>query len=153
MLQTPCIPAARHDASRVRRGSEYTLSEPAIQQAPHALIVEDDPAISRLLEALLSSAGYQVRAVAEGEAALAACARARPGAVFLDLTLPDISGWDLLARVRELPDPPPVVVLTADSTAVARARAAGASAAIPKPFDIDEVLAVAARLLGPRHAE
>jgi DNA-binding response OmpR family regulator len=128
-------------------------SEPAIHQPPHALIVEDDPAISRLLEALLSSAGYRVTAVAEGETALAYCAHARPGVVFLDLTLPDISGWDLLARLRALPDPPPVVVLTADSAAVSRARAAGAADAILKPFDIDEVLAIAARLLSQQGAE
>ncbi len=136
-----------YDAGGVRS------SEPVIHQAPHVLIVEDDPAISRLLEALLSSAGYRVQAVAEGGAALAHCAQARPGAVFLDLTLPDISGWDLLARLRALPDPPPVVVLTADTAAIARARAAGAADAILKPFDIDEVLAVAARLLSHHGAE
>ncbi len=73
--------------------------------------------------------------------------------MFLDLTLPDMSGWDLLARLRALPDPPPVVVLTADSAAVARARAAGAAAAILKPFDIDEVLTIAARLLSRHGAE
>ncbi len=153
MLQTPCIPAARHDAPPCATRERIPASEPAIQEPPHALIVEDDPAIGRLLEALLSSAGYRVTAVAEGEAALAVCARMRPGAIFLDLTLPDMSGWDLLARLRALPDPPPVVVLTADSAAVARARAAGATAAILKPFDIDEVLTIAARLLSRHGAE
>lgn len=87
--------------------------------------------------------------MAGGEAALAHCAQARPGVVLLDLTLPDMSGWDLLVRLRALPDPPPAVVLTADIAAMSRARAAGAADVILKPFDIDEVLAVAARLLNP----
>lgn len=91
--------------------------------------------------------------MAEGEAALAHCAQARPGIVLLDLTLPDISGWDLLAHLRALPDPPPVVVLTADIAAMSRARAAGAADAILKPFDIDEVLSAAARLLSHHSAE
>jgi DNA-binding response OmpR family regulator len=91
--------------------------------------------------------------VAEGEAALAHCAQARPDVVLLDLTLPDISGWDLLAHLRALPDPPPVVVLSADIAAMSRARTAGAADTILKPFDIDEVLSVAARLLSHHSAE
>ena len=114
----------------------------------HILVVEDDAAIRRLLQALLASAGYQVRTATDGEEAITSCAASRPAAVFLDVTLPEMSGWDVLARVRGLPDAPPVVLLSGDADAVRRAPQAGATAAILKPFDIDEILTVADRLVG-----
>lgn len=120
---------------------------PVEEPSSAILVVEDDAAIRRLLVALLSSAGYQVRAVTDGRAALAYCARERPGVVFLDVTLPELSGWDVLAGLRGQ-GAPPVVLLSGDSAAIRRARAEGAAEAILKPFDIDDVLAVAARLLG-----
>lgn len=122
--------------------------EPSSEGHASVLVVEDDPAIRRLLVALLSSAGYAVHAVTDGQEALAFSATARLGAVFLDVTLPEVSGWDVLARLRAAGDAPPVVLLTADASAVCRARTEGAAAAILKPFDIDEVLDLAAQLLG-----
>jgi DNA-binding response OmpR family regulator len=121
--------------------------EPAIERRHAVLVVEDDPAIRRLLEALLASAGHEVITAVDGPEALALLADARPSAVFLDLTLPEMSGWDVLDRLRACADAPPVVLLTADAAAVRRARQAGAADAILKPFDIDEVLEVAGRLL------
>lgn len=124
-------------------------SEPAIHHRPTLLVVEDDPAIRRLLEALLGSAGYEVQAVSDGPSALAAIGDAPPAAVFLDVTLPGMSGWDVLAALRARGGAPPVVLLTGDSAALRRGRAAGASAVLLKPFDIDELLALAADLAGP----
>jgi len=128
--------------------------EPAIARTQGILVVEDDPAILRLLVALLTSAGYDVQTAVDGEEALALCARARPAAVFLDVTLPRRSGWEVLAELRARGDAPPVVMLTADAGAARRALRAGAAAAILKPFDIDEVLEAAGRLAGalPRGA-
>lgn len=111
-------------------------------------MVEDDPAIRRLLEALLASAGYDVRLAIDGMEALERFAESRPDMVFLDVTLPRLSGWEVLDRLRATHDAPPIVLLTADHAAVRRARAAGATEAILKPFDIDEVLDLAGRLLG-----
>jgi DNA-binding response OmpR family regulator len=71
----------------------------------------------------------------------------RPAAVLLDLTLPGLSGWEVLERLSAIGGAPPVVVLTADMTAIPRAHQAGAAAAILKPFDIDEVLDVTGRLI------
>jgi two-component system KDP operon response regulator KdpE len=110
-------------------------------------VVEDDPAIRRLLEALLASAGHQVIAAVDGAEALTLADELRPAAILLDLVLPGMSGWDVLERLSAAGGPP-VVVLTADAAAVPRAREAGAAAAILKPFDIDEVLEVTGRLIG-----
>ena len=121
---------------------------PAIQPHYTILVVEDDPAIRRLLEALLASAGYDVRLAIDGLDALDRFAESRPDMVFLDVTLPRLSGWEVLHDLRATPDAPPIVLLTADHAAVGRARAAGATEVILKPFDIDEVLHLAGRLLG-----
>lgn len=110
--------------------------------------MEDDLPIRRLLVTLLTSVGYTVSHAADGEAALAACAARAPDAIFLDLNLPGtLSGWDVLARLRAMHGGLPVVLLSADPDAIRRARQAGASAAILKPFDIDEVLEIAERLV------
>ncbi len=113
------------------------------------LVVEDDPAIGRLLSALLRSAGYEVHCAVDGTGAIARCIELQPAVVFLDVSLPDVSGWDVLAQLRRLsPEPPQVVLLTGDSAAIRRAREAGAAAGILKPFDIDEVLNTAAQFAG-----
>ena len=124
------------------------FGERAIQPQYTILVVEDDPAIRRLLEALLASAGYDVRLASDGAEALDRFAESRPDLVFLDVTLPRLTGWEVLHRLRATHDPPPIVLLTADHAAIRRARTEGATGAILKPFDIDEVLDLAARLLG-----
>ena len=126
-----------------------TQSEPVIRSHTSVLVVEDDPAIRRLLEALLTSAGYQVYVAADGPEAFALVAAQRFDGVFLDVSLPGLSGWEVLSRLRAAPDAPPVVVLSGDPNAVRRARTSGAADAILKPFDIDELLNAAERLLGP----
>ncbi|MGH2585371.1 MAG: response regulator transcription factor [Dehalococcoidia bacterium] len=113
----------------------------------HILVVEDDLALARLIEALLASAGYDVRTAGDGERALESARAEKPALVLLDLTLPRIDGWEVLARLRAMPDPPPVVLFTAHHAAEERARAAGAAAAILKPFDVDDLLETVRRLL------
>ena len=112
------------------------------------LVIEDDPAIRRLLRALFASAGYEVTTATDGAEALARYAEARPGAIFLDVTLPRISGWDVLAQLLTDAEAPPIVLLTGDLAAVRRARESGAAAAILKPFDIEDVLGLTSRLIG-----
>lgn len=91
-----------------------------------------------------------MQAVTDGLEALAACAEATPDAVILDASLPEVSGWDVLASLRAGAHSPPVIMLTADPLAGERARQAGATALVRKPFDIDEVLEAAERVLPRR---
>ena len=111
------------------------------------LVVEDDPAIAGLLVVLLESDGYAVDIAPDGETAVQYCTRARPDAIFLDVTLPDRSGWDVLAHLRASGDLPPVLLLTGDSAAVRRARSSELVEVLQKPFDIDDLLAAARRLV------
>jgi two-component system sensor histidine kinase ChiS len=111
------------------------------------LVVEDDPPLTRLMEALLETEGYRVRCVSDGHAALEAVQVDRPALVLLDVTLPKLDGWEVLARLRSEHNPPPVVMLSAQTRAAGRAESAGAVATVLKPFDIDELLQLVARLV------
>lgn len=131
--------------------ASWQSAEASPKDGIRVLVVEDDGAIRRMLAALLTSAGYDVCTARTGAEALSCYAQARPQAVFLDLTLPEMSGWDVLDLLRADTDAPPVVLLTGDKRAILRARQAGAVMAILKPFDIDDVLRVAADLTGSVH--
>ncbi|MBX0327270.1 response regulator [Oscillochloris sp. ZM17-4] len=108
------------------------------------LIVEDDSAISRLLEVYLSNKGYQVRTASRGEEALAICRATPPDLILLDVRLPDISGYDVGMALRATPDTQniPIVVLTAFTERNDRMIAhhtVRADYFLGKPFDIEEV--------------
>ena len=115
--------------------------------APAILVVEDDDAVREVTVAVLEDAGYSVHAVADGPRALAAVTTEPPALVLLDLSLPILDGWQVLEQLRAAAAAPPVVVLTGHSNLTDRALAAGAAAAVLKPFDIDELCGVIARVL------
>jgi two-component system response regulator TctD len=101
------------------------------------LIVEDDAALARGLSAALKLAGYAVDHVASGEEA-ARLERAEPyGLVVLDLGLPDLSGFDVLTRIRRRGSTVPVMILTAREAVADRVKGLdlGADDYLLKPFD------------------
>lgn len=112
----------------------------------HVLVVDDEPSNVRLLERVLQKAGYRrVSTTTDPRAAVEQLDRAPPDLVLLDLHMPHIDGFELLAYVRSRSghsDYLPVLVLTADVTddAKRRALAAGGTDFLTKPFDDTEVL-------------
>src|SRR5258705_12297031 len=76
------------------------------------LIIEDEPAIRRLLRTTLNAQGYQVGEATTGAEGLAAIESQRPDLVTLDLGLPDIDGLEIIRRLRNN-SPLPLIVLTA----------------------------------------
>ena len=79
------------------------------------LVIEDDPDIRQLLRALLGREGYaRRRGRPAGARASGPSTRARPDLVILDVGLPDLDGWQVLERIRDMSDAP-VLVLTARS--------------------------------------
>ncbi|NNJ09708.1 response regulator [Chloroflexales bacterium ZM16-3] len=108
------------------------------------LIVEDDSAISRLLEVYLSNKGYQIYTASRGNEALEICRATPPDLILLDVRLPDISGYDVGMALRATPDTQniPIVVLTAFTEHNDRMIAHNTVRAdyfLGKPFDIEEV--------------
>ncbi len=118
------------------------------------LVVEDDPDLLALMEMILVDAGRRVRTAPEGAAALARAEEQLPALVFLDMRMPGMNGWDFAREFRARHGRAcPIVVVTAAENARQRADEIGADAWLAKPFDIDEVLALVDRFLGPATAQ
>ena len=111
---------------------------------PVVLVVDDQAANIRLLDAVLSPRGYRVLTAASGEQALALLRDERPHVVLLDIMMPGMDGYEVCRRLREDPATAylPVVMITAsDTQEKVRAIEAGADDFVTKPFDQAELLA------------
>jgi DNA-binding response OmpR family regulator len=106
------------------------------------LIVDDEPEITEIAAAYLTRGGFSVRWAATGARALEAIALQSPDLLVLDLMLPDISGEDVCARVRQTSDMP-IIMLTAKSSEADRLRGLdlGADDYLVKPFSPRELVA------------
>jgi DNA-binding response OmpR family regulator len=115
---------------------------------PRVLVVDDDPDIRLLLRELLERAGYTVDEAETGRAALRNLYTAPPALVILDVTMPDMDGYQTLERIRDLSDVP-VMMLTARSQELEKVRglSAGADDYVAKPFGRQELLARVQALL------
>lgn len=79
----------------------------------HVLLIEDDPAIAEMYRVQLEYDGFRVTVATTGEIGYAIVVNAEPDIVLLDLLLPDRSGLEIMADVKErLPNHPPVVILS-----------------------------------------
>lgn len=119
----------------------------ATEPGPFILVIDDDLAMLELLTSLLEDEGYAVRTAPSGPLGLAAMAEAPPALVLLDWMMPTMRGDEVLRRIRAgHADRVPVVILSANGDARAL-MAQGADAFVPKPFDLEALLACVARLL------
>jgi two-component system nitrogen regulation response regulator GlnG len=110
-------------------------------------LVDDDASIRWVLEKALRQGGMQPRAFEQAESALAALGRGEPDVLITDVRMPGQSGLKLLETVRSEHPHLPVIVMTAHSdldSAVA-AYQGGAFEYLPKPFDIDQAVALVRR--------
>ncbi|HEY0388226.1 MAG TPA: response regulator transcription factor [Gaiellales bacterium] len=107
------------------------------------LVIEDDPAIARLLEVELLEAGYRVEVAGTGQEGLAALERQQPDAVILDVRLPDTDGLSVCRAARRSGRSMPILMLTALDRVGDRVIGldAGADDYLAKPFAIEELLA------------
>ncbi|MGI9646577.1 MAG: response regulator transcription factor [Ilumatobacteraceae bacterium] len=107
------------------------------------LIAEDDKQIREALERILRFEGYETLVVNDGAAALEAITDRQPDAVVLDVMMPFVDGVTVTRRLRERGDRTPILMLTARQTTADRVEGldAGADDYLPKPFELDELLA------------
>ena len=118
---------------------------------PTLLIVEDENAFRQFISLALHMEGYQVRPVDSGEQAIQVLQDAPPDLVILDLSMPSISGWDVLHFMRSVPHltATPVLVLTANADDATRRRCQceHVDRLLVKPASLDEILDAIERAL------
>ncbi len=118
------------------------------------LIIEDDPAILKVLQRGLSYEGYTVDVATDGYAGLASVSEHRPDLVILDWMLPGLDGLEVCHRLRT-GGRLPILMLTAKDAVQDRVQGldAGADDYLVKPFSLDELLARIRALLRRAQAE
>jgi two-component system OmpR family response regulator len=122
------------------------LAEPLVDEL-RVLIVDDEPRLAEVLSRLLAFEGWMTRASLSGLDAVRAAADFKPHVVVLDIGLPDINGFEVLRRLRELDPAVCVLFLTARDAVEDRVAGirAGGDDYVTKPFSMEEV---SARLRG-----
>ena len=161
----------RHEAtvevqSEVGRGTTFRIGLPAAKRLPRSeaaapapalaavpapssrtefLVVDDEERVRELLRDILESEGHRVTLAGSGHEAVALLGRGTFDAVFTDLGMPGMSGWELAHAVRELDARIPLAVVTGWGEAVGSAEqhAAQVDWVVAKPFDTAQILAIA----------
>jgi CheY-like chemotaxis protein len=117
--------------------------------APRILVVDDTPALLDVIRHCLEEEGYRVRTCLESRYAVQMAHEERPHVIMLDVVMPEVSGWEVLALLRQDPSfsRTPVIVCTA-YVAEAMGRLAELKGPdqhlglLPKPFEIEELIEV-----------
>ena len=118
------------------------------------LVADDEPNIVLSLEFLLKQAGFRVRTVSDGEAALAAIAQEPPDLVLLDVMIPGRDGYAVCQEIRSNPAwrGMRIIMLTAKGGDAQREKglSLGADEYVTKPFSTRELVERVRRMLDPR---
>ncbi len=151
-------------ASQLGHGSTFSVLLPASDELPAArtpqpatpahqgtrqvLVVDDEPQVRALLRAALTAHDYQVDEAENGLSALEALARSTPSVVLLDMTMPDLSGVEVLRRLRASGSTVPVVLSSGYHDAVLDVDPASFQGFLIKPYTVEELLQTMTRALG-----
>ncbi|MGV0992989.1 MAG: response regulator transcription factor [Mycobacterium sp.] len=106
------------------------------------LVVDDEPVLAEMVSMALRYEGWEITTAGDGASAVAAARDTRPDAVVLDVMLPDMSGLDVLRKIREHNPALPVLLLTAKDAVEDRIAGltAGGDDYVTKPFSLEEVV-------------
>lgn len=108
------------------------------------LVIDDEPAIHRLLQIILEGEGFMVIGPVEGGGAAPALSRNKPDLIILDILMPEVDGFDVLQILKEDEETRdiPVLILTSSNRSVdmEKARRMGAVDYLTKPFQPAELL-------------
>ena len=115
----------------------------------NVLIADDDAAIRTVLNQALARAGYRCQATGNAATLWSWISQGKGDLVITDVVMPDESAFDLLPRIKKIRPDLPVIVMSAQNTFLTAVTAAerGAYEYLPKPFDLNELLAIVKRAL------
>jgi two-component system, NtrC family, nitrogen regulation response regulator GlnG len=116
---------------------------------PTVLVADDDRSIRTVLTQALGRSGYQVRSTGNAATLWRWLEDGEGDVVITDVVMPDANGLDLIPRIRRVRPDLRVVVMSAQSTLMTAVKATqqGAFEYLPKPFDLDELVAIVGRAL------
>ena len=106
------------------------------------LLIEDDTMLSKTLRLVLTQKGFHVEVAYDGKSGLKKAYASSPDVIILDVMLPDMSGWEICTRFREMSDVP-IIMLTAlgESANVVKGLDIGADDYLTKPVTAEELTA------------
>lgn len=121
---------------------ETACAEAVPQTQPRAriLVIDDNTELVEMLSAWLSERGFEILAARDGYDGLRCLYQNQPDLIILDILLPDLDGWEVCRRLRQMCDTP-VIMLSAKSDVEERVRGleVGADDYVTKPFDLAEL--------------
>ncbi|HEX3630008.1 MAG TPA: response regulator [Candidatus Dormibacteraeota bacterium] len=121
------------------------------------LVVEDDPTMQRMALKVLRSRGFTAELARNGREAVSMAGARQPGLILMDLSLPEMNGWEATKALKADPATAaiPVVAITAHAMVGDRetALAAGCSECLTKPYELDELIALVRRYIGPAQSQ
>ena len=120
-----------------------------MRKLPKIWIADDDEAIRIVLEEGLKSTGLEISTYADGESLIKALEEDKPDLIISDIKMPGMHGYDLLKHIKNNYEKLPVIIMTAftDMQAAIDAYGGGAFEYIPKPFDLEEAIAIVKKAL------
>ena len=127
------------------------LSEPTIERLAGRLIliVDDDPDVLGVMEQALQAEGAATECCTDGNTAVHLTESKKPGLIVLDMMLPRRSGFLVLERVKNQPNPPRVIMITANEGRrhQAYAESLGVDAYLHKPVRLERLITLAQQML------
>ena len=125
------------------------MPEGASDPRPLVLVVDDDPAVTNLLERSLETEGYRVRCASSAVGGVSlAWSEERPSVIVIDITIPDVDGFDVAARLRSHPRSAdiPLIFMSTRSGLKDRRAARGAQNFLIKPFRPSQLIQMLRKL-------
>jgi len=143
----PLASKTRIEGSPVQQTGAFapiSTSTSKTERGKHVLVVDDSPSVRRVVSSMLKQHGWEVQMARDGVEALEMITRETPAAVLLDVEMPRMDGYELIATVRaqEQYRTLPLIMLTSRAAAKHQQRAMqlGANAYLIKPYQDDELL-------------
>jgi chemotaxis protein histidine kinase CheA/ActR/RegA family two-component response regulator len=152
----PASDSLSQPAQRAFVVPQRTTGHPVVAGQPHSyiLVVDDSPSVRRVVSGMLKNAGWAVQTARDGVEALEIIGRERPAAVLLDVEMPRMDGYELMATIRSQDTyrTLPLVVLTSRAASKHKQRAdqLGADAYIVKPYQDEQLINTLIALINAR---